>query len=173
MKMHPMHKAFARELRSRLTNSVEVYLDPACGGTQQLPLFIGKCKSFETRMCCVDLLVLKAGKVRAIIEIEESGFLPTKVCGKFFQAALADHYIPNAKTSGSIPYSPKVLFIQVLDGSSLKPNSRKKAQAALIERQIKGMLPLRGITDYRLLYVSGAKDKAGLKALGQTLASWL
>lgn len=38
--------------------------DPACGGSQHLPLFVGTKKSRTTRMCCVDLLVLAVGKVQ-------------------------------------------------------------------------------------------------------------
>jgi hypothetical protein len=79
-------------------------------------------------MCCVDLLVRSSGTVRAIVEIEESGFLPTKICGKFLQAALATHFIHDLNTEPAIPYADEVIFIQVLDGSKfLKPGSRKSS----------------------------------------------
>jgi hypothetical protein len=125
-------------------------------------------------MCCVDLLVIQSGTVRAIVEIEESGFLPTKICGKFLQAALATHFIHDSRAEAAIPYADEVLFIQVLDGSKcLKPGTRKDLQAELIERQIRGMLPLRGITAYRLVIISGESDQRGLSSVGETIASAL
>jgi hypothetical protein len=120
----------------------------------------------------VDLLVLQSGTVRAIVEIEESGFLPTKICGKFLQAALATHFIHDSRSAATIPYADEVVFIQVLDGSKcLKPGTRKDSQAKLIEQQIKDILPLRGITAYRLVFISGKGDKQGLASVGEALAS--
>ena len=115
-------------------------------------------------MCCVDLLILATGKVQGIIEIEESDFLPTKICGKFLQAALTSHFIhANLYSEGPIPYADNAFFIQVLDGSKcLKTGTRKDAQGKLIEQEIQTLLPLRTISDYRLFFVAGSKDKAGL-----------
>jgi hypothetical protein len=125
-------------------------------------------------MCCVDLLVLQSETVRAIVEIEESGFIPTKICGKFLQAAFATHFIHDTRAETAIKYADKVLFIQVLDGSKcLKPGTRKNSQAELIERQIRGMLPLRGITEYRLLFISGKSDQPGLASIGEAISSAL
>ncbi len=86
-------------------------------------------------MCCVDLLILNSGKIRGIVEIEESGFIPTKLCGKLLQAALASHFIHDSHPEGPIPYAEQVSFIQVIDSSKfLKPGSRKDAQAEVIRR---------------------------------------
>ncbi len=171
---HPLHLALADEIHRRLDSRFELVRDPACGGNQQLPLFVGRRKARDTRMCCVDLLVLQSGKVRAIIEIEESGFLPTKICGKFLQAALATHFIHDSRGEAVIPYADEVLFTQVLDGSKcLKPGTRKDSQAELIERQIQGMLPLCGITEYRLFFISGKSDQLGLASVGEAITSAL
>ena len=171
---HPLHLAVAEEVRKRLDSRFELVRDPACGGNQQLPLSVGQRKARDTRMCCVDLLVLQSGTVRAIVEIEESGFLPTKICGKFLQAALATHFIHDCRSEAAIPYADEVLFIQVLDGSKcLKPGTRKDSQAELIERQIREILPLRGITEYRLVFISGKSDQRGLASVGEAVASAL
>ena len=171
---HPLHFAVADEIHRRLDSRFELVRDPACGGKQQIPLFVGRRKARDTRMCCVDLLVLQSGTVRAIIEIEESGFLPTKICGKFLQAALATHFIHDSRSEAAIPYADEVLFIQVLDGSKcLKPGTRKDSQAELIEKQIRGMLPLRGITDYRIVFISGKGDQRGLASVGEFIATTL
>jgi hypothetical protein len=163
---HPLHEAVADAISKSLPQNVEFVRDPACRGEQHLPLFVGKRKARDTRMCCVDLLLLFSGRVRGIVEIEESGFLPTKICGKFLQAALADHFIHDTRREGPVSYGERVLFVQVIDGSScLKDASRKEQQAQLIESQIGGLLPLRGLTEYRLFFIDGAEDQVRLKAL--------
>lgn len=57
---HPLHLAVADEIESHLNGRAELVRDPACGGSQQLPLFIGQRKARDTRMCCVDLLIISA-----------------------------------------------------------------------------------------------------------------
>jgi len=167
--IHPLHLAVAEAIEQQLNGRGELLRDPACGGNQQLPLFVGPRKGRDTRLCCVDLLVVSSGQVRVIVEIEESGFLPTKICGKFLQSTLATHFIHNARSEAALPYGDEVLFVQVLDGSkSLKPGSRKDAQAKLIEREIREMLPLKKsrVSDYRLFFVSSESDEAGLASVG-------
>ncbi|MBU4186102.1 MAG: hypothetical protein KKI12_03890 [Proteobacteria bacterium] len=166
---HALHVAVAEEIEQRLNGFGELIRDPACGGNQHLPLFIGPRRGRDTRMCLVDLIVVSADKVRVIVEIEESGFHPTKICGKFLQSALSTHFIHDSRPEPTVPYADSALFIQVLDGSKcLKQGTRKKLQAELIERQIRSLLPLKGSTieDYRLFFVSGVSDHAGLEAVG-------
>jgi len=160
---HPLHQAVADRIARGVNQDSELIRDPACGGAHQLPLFVGKRKARDTRMCCVDLLLVKDGFVRAIVEIEESGFLPTKICGKFLQAGLADHFIHDNRNEGPVPYAKRVLFVQVLDASAcLKDGGRKEQQARLIEGEIRRLLPLRGLTDYSLFFINGADDPVGL-----------
>lgn len=127
---HPLHVAVADELERRLDGRGELIRDPACvgdsscGRLQHLPLFVGSVKGRVNHMCDADLLVLSGGKVRVIVEIEESGFLPTKICGKFLQAALATHFIHDSHEGQAVPYDC-VLFVQVIDGSkALRPGSK-------------------------------------------------
>ena len=138
-----------------------------------LSLFLGARKARETRMCCVDALVLSAGHVCAIIEIEESGFLPTKICGKVLQAALASHYIAEPAASAAVPYGDEVLFVEVLDGSKLRKGTRKVAQARLIEEEIQKLLPLNLISSYRLFHATTDAGDKGLAAVGQAVADAL
>ena len=113
---HPLHQAVANRIAKAVSHACKLVRDPACGGVQQLPLFVGTRKAMDTRMCCVDLLLLMGGRVRCIVEIEESGFLPTKICGKFLQAGLADHFIHDTRNEGPVPYAERVLFVQSLMG---------------------------------------------------------
>jgi hypothetical protein len=171
---HPLHLAVADAIERHLPPGVELIRDPACGGDQHLPLFIGRRKARDTRMCCVDLLVVSSGLVRVIVEIEESGFLPTKICGKFLQAALADHFIHDRRSEAALPYGPHVLFAQVLDGSRiLKPGTKKDAQAELIAEQVRGLLPLRGISDYQLYFARGEHDHEALASVGAVVSAAL
>ncbi len=163
---HPLHVAVANVLQQRLSGRGDLLKNLACGGKQHLPLFIGTTKNRIARMCEVDLLIVSENQVRVIIEIEESGFLPTKICGKFLQSAIATHYIHNSLEEPVISYSNHVLFIQVLDGSSiLKDGARKDKQVELIEHKIRGMLPLKesSIIDYRVFFIMGDNDSTGLE----------
>jgi hypothetical protein len=169
--LHKLHLAVADTLDHLFEGtSHELLKDPACGGEQLLPLFIGEFKSLANQLCCVDLLVLQTGKVRAIIEIEESDFLPTKPCGKFLQAVLATHFIHDSQEQTAIPYAEKVCFVQILDGSKfIKDKTQKNVQAELIEKEIQKKLPLGGITDYRLFALDGPDDQKSLTTLGQVI----
>jgi hypothetical protein len=166
---HPLHIKVAEELEKKLKGRITLLRDPACGGTQLLSLFVGAKKGRDTRMCNVDLLIVSDGEVKVIIEVEESGFLPTKICGKFLQSAIATYFINESQRGQMIPYSSRVLFVQVLDGSKcLKQGTRKDTQGELIERKIRELLPLKGssISDYHLFFVQGVNDHAGLESVG-------
>jgi hypothetical protein len=165
---HPFHFKVAEELQKRLAGRGELIRDSACGGSRHLPLFIGSTRQRDTHMCDVDLIIVSEDKVKVIIEIEESGFLPTKICGKFLQSALATHFIHNSQPGSAILYDKRVLFIQVLDGSKcLKQDTRKDSQGKLIEQKICSILPLKGsdITDYCLFFVGGYNNPVGLESV--------
>jgi hypothetical protein len=173
---HPFHFAVADELQKRLAGRGEVIRDAACGGSQHLSLFVGTTKRRDTHMCDVDLLIVSENQVKVIVEIEESGFLPTKICGKFLQSAIATHYIHGLLEGSAFPYGNQVLFIQVLDGSKcLKQNTRKDSQGELIEKKICSMIPFKGnsITDYRLFFVQGVEDRTGLKSVSAVVSDFL
>lgn len=178
---HALHVAVADELERRLDGRGELIKDPACVGgpsgsrLQHLPLFVGVAKGRVNHMCDADLLVISGGKVRIIVEIEESGFLPTKICGKFLQAALATHFIHDSHKGQAVPYD-RVLFIQVIDGSrALRPGSKKELQGQLIEGQIRDMVARgeSGVADYRLFFVGGADDLPGLGLVGEAVSDAL
>jgi len=170
---HPLHRLVADEIGRVLGAEHQLLRDPACGGNELLSLFLGPRRSRETRMCCVDALVVSSGLVRVIVEIEESGFLPTKICGKVLQAALATHYIGEPATASAIPYGDDVLFVQVLDGSKLREKTRKKDQARLIEHEIQTLLPMRGITHYQLFHATIAPHDGGLAPVGKAVVAAL
>jgi hypothetical protein len=173
---HALHFAVAEEMQMRLAGRGELIRDTACGGAHHLPLFVGTIKGRENHMCDVDLLIITENQVRIIVEIEESGFLPTKICGKFLQSAIATHFIHDSQAGSAMQYSNHVLFVQVLDGlKCLKQGTRKDSQGELIEQKVRSMLPFKGsgITDYRLFFVQGVYDYSGLSAVGAVVSNAL
>jgi len=173
--LHPLHLAVGKAIGQRVDSSVDLICDEACGGQQHIPLFHGDNRARATQFCKVDLLLLKAEKVQVIVEIEESGFNPTKICGKFLTSALATHYI-HGRESTKAQYGSKVLFVQILDGSKLSNRgTSKQSQCKLIESQINSLLPLKGssISKYRLFIIDGPGDKKRLADAAQAVASFV
>jgi hypothetical protein len=124
----------------------------------------------------VDLLVISNNAVKVIVEIEESGFHPTKICGKFLQAALSTHFLHDLQPNRCLSFADQVLFIQVLDGSKcLKNGTRKDRQAELIAQRIRNLLPLNEscISDYCLFFVCGVDDFAGLEMVARKISTYL
>lgn len=129
--------------------------DRACGGNQHIPLFFSEDKSRGTEYCDVDLLVLKNGKIRIIVEIEETNIRPTQICGKLLTAALARYYIHETMNYKLVGMHDSVTFIQILNSSKLKAQKTSKfTQGKNLEHSINNILPVKEskITDYRLFY---------------------
>jgi len=168
MPTHPLHQTIGRALdlvRSSLPAERQpacvLIKDPAClsGPTpdyvrvpQNIPLFCSKDKSNAREYCNVDALILLDGKIKVIVEIEESGLKPTHIFGKFLASAAALCYVHDA--DGGAPVykdDDDVLFVQIMDTSALKPLSSKKEQWKNIEASIKSLPPLGSIRRYCLL----------------------
>jgi hypothetical protein len=111
---HPLHLEIGREIVAEFGGNPELKIirDPACGGGQHIPLFRDSRKKRETQYCNVDLLILKNGKVRVILEIEEADIKPTQICGKFLTSALSLCYIHD-QDGGVVDMDASVLFIQL------------------------------------------------------------
>jgi hypothetical protein len=165
---HPLHQAIGEALDNAKLKECEILKDQACGGDQNIPLFVGKSKSNTTEYCNIDLLVLKNDRIRVIIEIEETNILPTKICGKFLTSALASCYRHSKHGNSEICMGESVLFIQVVDSSKLKKGKTSKPkQFENIMTSIKAILPLKNttITDYRLFLVAGVQDESKVQAI--------
>lgn len=98
----------------------EVIKDRACGGKQNIPLFCSDSKSNETEFANVDMLLIRNGKVKIIIEIDEANRKPSHVIGKFFCAALTRNYIHRTAKGEKIPMDDEVLFMQTISTKKLK-----------------------------------------------------
>jgi len=100
----------------------------------------------------VDALILLGGRIKVIVEIEESALDPTQVFGKFLTSATALCYIHDADEAAPLVKDERVLFVQVMDTSDLKPRSTKRDQWNNIQSSIRSLLPLGSITEYHLIH---------------------
>ena len=157
---HPLHEEVGQIVKraAALHPDCRVLDDSACGGNQRIPLFVTKQKSRKTAYCCVDSLILKGNQVRVILEIEESGFIPTKICGKFLTSALSSYFIHESENAQPIEMAPSVAFIQILATTPLIPGSSKAEQWKNLEKSIQGILPIHRVGSYRLLWQESGRD---------------
>lgn len=185
-KEHPLHKRVAKYIRKYIeengkSGEYKVIIDHECVANdceehlQRIPLFCSEEKGRETEYCNVDMMIVKKkpkDRISVLIEIEESGISPTDICGKFLTSALSSHYIHKTNTENSLPLVPPIWFLQIVDISSLKDNSRKEDQFECLQKSIQEILPLPGsaIREYNLICVdetnvaieSEIKDKLGV-----------
>ena len=164
---HLLHAEIGEVLGGVSLGRCKLLRDSACGGKQNIPLFVGRPKSNETECCNVDVLFLDGGRVRGIVEIEEGNIVPTQVCGKFLTSALASFYQHARHGDVPIPIQD-AFFIQIVDSSKLKRGrTAKLAQLGNIARSIENVLPLPagGISYYKLFMVNGPGDSEGIESV--------
>lgn len=123
--MHPLHITIGRIILGGDLPGCQVILGKDCGGDQYVQLFCDGRAEFATRLCSVDAIIIRDGKVVVIIEVEESDMRPVVLCGKVLVSALA----VNFNHQGTCyPIAADASFVQVIDTRKLKPNSSKLAQ---------------------------------------------
>jgi len=155
---HPLHIEIGELLSENYANreGIELILDEACGGKQQIPLFFDS-KSSENELCDVDALIMQNGRVKVIMEIEESKQRkPTDVCGKYLTSAISDTF---CWQGSDLKISDKsVLFVQVIDTSSLPDKSKKPENFRIIEKLI-NKVTCGIIKEYKLALTKQLADK--------------
>jgi hypothetical protein len=157
---HPLHWELGNFLNNLpLPIDCRLLRAPECGGSRNLPLFCSNRKSNDTEYCNVDALAIKNGKIRFLLEIEESGLSPTKVCGKFLTSALSTHFIHDVLNNTATPMDDNVVFVQVMDSTNLRSRTKKEKQWQALESSIRSILPLgdKRIIDYRLFFFHGTQ----------------
>lgn len=168
MPTHPLHQAIGRlldvihdALPTDQRAACTLIKDPAClcGPTpnyvrerQNIPLFCSAEKSNATEFCNVDALILLGGKIKVVIEIEESALDPIQVFGKYLASATAVCYIHEADGGDPIYKDEDVLFVQIMDTSALKPRSSKRRQWENIATAIQSVPTVGKIRHYRLFH---------------------
>jgi len=159
---HPLHILITEFIENNLTDlwssKVRLIKDQACGGKQQIPLFLNETKSRKTELCKVDLAIVKDNYIEALVEIDTK-IIPTQICGKFLTSALSSFYIHRTEIK-PIPLSNNVLFVQILDsefrGLVQKDLSAKIEQGKNIEMAIQGLTEKMNlnIKEYKLFWAT-------------------
>jgi len=152
---HPLHQLIGQKLNSiTFNNNIKLAIDRACGGNQSIPLFCSSDKSNDTEFTNPDLIIIKDNKIKFIIEIEESNIRPVQIFGKFFSSALSKYYIHEVENNAKIEKDVNCIFIQILDASKLKPETKKFNQGMKIEYFINQSLSNNefNINEYKLFY---------------------
>jgi hypothetical protein len=158
---HPLHLEIGTFLQQLvLPADCKLLLAPECGGSHNLPLFCSDEKSNDTEYCNLDALVVKDGKIRFLLEIEESGLTPARVCGKFLTSALSTHFIHDVLNGAASAMDGEVTFVQVMDAKNLRSGTKKITQGQALQRSIQSILPVRqgSITVYRLFFFRGLEE---------------
>ena len=173
MEKHILHNKIGKYLNSLEFENIQKIVDPACGGNQNIPLFLNERKSNDTEICNVDFLFIDRNKVKVIIEIEEANTKPTQILGKLMTSILAKYYIHKNNNGDKIAMDESVCFIQILDTKKLKPNSKKITQWKNIESAIVEILPTLNskIKSYKLFY--GKFDDINLEEIHEYINSIL
>jgi len=117
-KQHDLHILIAERLNEmRLPGDCQILLDNACyanskGRRQTLPVSTIDKRTRKSVYSWVDVAIISRNNVVAILEIEESGIMARKICGKIFAPALCGYCIPPGKEP--VKMAKSVLFVQVL-----------------------------------------------------------
>lgn len=166
---HPLHEVIGDIMRREDFPGCEIRKAPECGGPHHLPLFYTSLRSAATEFTNADLLVLKEGLVRVVVEVEEVKTDPGSLLGKFVAPSVCWGYIygPSAERA---EMGEGVAFVQVLSTSGLAPGSAKPKQWRNVEEAIGGILPIRGsrIVQYKL-FMGDERDFQG--ATGRQLVA--
>lgn len=124
--------------------------------------------SREAQYCNVDVLRLQDSRVKVIVEIEESGVKPIKICGKMMTSALSKYFIHESQPHASVPMAAKVLFVQVLSLPAHGVTKSRLYQWNNLKMDIREQLPIGAISHYELL-LGSSTDFQG--EMGERLVS--
>ena len=149
--MHLLHILIGEIILGAALSGCGPILGKDCGGDQYIQLFCNSRAKMATRFCSVDAIVMKDGKVKTIIEIEESDIRPMALSGKVFVSSLATHFNHGGK---SYPIAPHVSFIQIIDTKKLSPGSSKLLQCEHLREGIRNSISLTGgsVKDYEIFH---------------------
>ena len=130
---------------------IRILKDVACGGGHTLPLFCSDVRSYATRYTSVDLMIIKEGNIKVIIEIEESNVKPLHLFGKYLASAMAKYHIYG---QNEYKMDDSVVFIQILDTSKQKSKSVRNKQLDNVKDSIKSIISLtdRPIKKYEIFH---------------------
>jgi hypothetical protein len=164
---HALHRAVGMLMDKVCAPGIEILKDSACESldtksVQRLPLFCAKEKRRSNQFCNVDMLVIQDSRVKVILEIEESGIKPSKICGKLLTSSLSRYFIHERYQNRPIPLANRVLFVQVVRNPRKSESKSMKAQWMNLAASLKQLAPIGTVTDYEFFHGS-VPDFKGVK----------
>jgi len=138
-------------------NKFKIVMDKSCGGehNHKNSLYNAPHRSNGNRFSDVDILILAEGKVKVIIEIEESNVKPIHLFGKFLAGAMSSYYIHSTRDDSPAEFADGVLFLQLLNSSGLSGEiNTKYKQWENIKQAIQAVIASGGtkVGRYELIY---------------------
>jgi len=170
MPVHELHIAVANAIDKILSTLVsskpgfEIKKDEAAddgkGLKQHLSFFLTYDPKRESGVSKVDIIIVKDGVVKLACEIEESGFIPTKIFGKVFSTAAAKVCRLKSGIHTTYNLEENGVFVEVLSSEKMLGrtkklhNSKKVIQGKLIQEKIQNILSTSTswLQDYHLLF---------------------
>jgi hypothetical protein len=152
--MHPLHKAIGEFMGSARFKGCEIHLDTTLGGERSVPLYGTKARAQETKYCTVDALIMKAGRVKAIVDVDDAASSPTGIAGKFFATALSRYFIRKHKPEAPVPLDADCSYVLVLYAKDLSEKPSKLEQWRNFEEAVRESLPIPGsrIRHFRIFF---------------------
>jgi hypothetical protein len=152
---HLLHKKVADCIESLISQNphLSIIKDPACGGSNNIPFFLSEEAHNDTEITNVDFIVVKAGKIRLVCEIEESDITPIRTFGKVFTVVGAEFC--KLKDGTNYALDPGAIFLQVLSSAKLKPMTKKRDQGDNIKEAVNKIIQSNKnswIKKYHLIY---------------------
>lgn len=133
----------------------QVILAPECGGNHRIRLFSGELNCRAANYCWPDIAVTQNDRVRAILEIEQTGIVsPAKIAGKLLPVSMSTRLRNEEVGAEPILLSPEITFVQIVNTASFQPTSRKLLQYHNFESDTRKLLPLGYVVRYFLIAVA-------------------
>ncbi len=170
---HALHRTVGLLMNRVCAPGIDILKDSACESldtksVQRLPLFCAKEKRRSNQFCNVDMLVIQDSCVKVILEIEESGIKPSKICGKLLTSSLSRYFIHERYQNRPIPLANRVLFVQVVRNPRKFGLRSMKAQWMNLTASLKQLAPIGAVTDYEFFHgsITDFKGVKGEKLVG-------
>ena len=138
---HQLHARIGSIIKTAVRNhsDCQVILDAACttkGKGQQISLYADT-KDSSINVVRVDAAIIKHNKVIAIVEIEESGRIPSRLYAKFFSAYSCNKYM---RGTDELSLSERLRYCQVYSAAKFEENTSRLRNWAYNAENIKKFL---------------------------------
>ena len=121
-KNHPLRDAVAAILEKRLSelSDESVELVKADHSEARIPLYFVDETGRTASYCNVDLLILKDDRIKIILEIDEAGVDPIRICGNYLTSTFSQFHFHRERDGGRrVAMGDSVAFFQIINAPRL------------------------------------------------------